>query len=179
MKPGIKKIEGKTVHFVDGSSEEIDSIIAATGYETDLAFLPAGTSPLSGTRLDLYNRIVHPALPNVFFIGFFDVTGGSNIRMMDDQAEYLAAVASGAVTLPDRTNMAQAIAEDHAFQAAQFPESPRYGLELDPVRYRKRLKQDYARSGFMRKFTRPVTVRTPASDGWEESSVADQRLGSG
>jgi hypothetical protein len=106
--------------------------------------------PLSGTRLNLYNRIVHPELRQLYFVGFFDVTGGSNIRMMDDQSDYMAAVAIGAIALPDNAGVKAAIAADHAFQARQFPDSPRYGLELDPRRYRKLLARDYAKSGARR-----------------------------
>ncbi len=145
VKPGLDRVEGRVAHFADGSSETLDAIIAATGYLTDLPFLPAGSSPLSGTRLDLYRRIVHPALPGVFFIGFFDVTGGSNIRMMDDQAAFIAAVASGQLALPERAAMERSIAQEHAWQAGQFPAAPRYGLELDPRRYRKQLARDLGR----------------------------------
>jgi dimethylaniline monooxygenase (N-oxide forming) len=141
-KPGLDRIDGRTVHFADGSSEQIDSIIAATGYETDLPFLPNEINPIRGTHMNLYNRIVHPDLPHLYFVGFFDVTGGSNIRMMDDQSTYAAAAASGAITLPSQAAMCRAIDEDLAFQKRQFPESPRYGLELDPVRYRRRLSRD-------------------------------------
>lgn len=155
-KPGITRVEGRTVHFTDGSVEEIDAIIAATGYETDLPFLPEGTSPVRGTHMHLYNRIVHPDLPNLFFVGYFDATGGSNIRMMDDQSEYVAAIASGAIKLPDTAELKRAIQEDLDFQKTQFPDSPRYGLELDPVRYRKRLAADYKRNGVFRRKPRPV-----------------------
>ncbi len=144
VKPGIAAIEGQTVRFVDGTAETVDAIIAATGYLTEFPFLPPGASPVSGTRLGLYNRVVHPAMPGLYFIGFFDVSGGSNIRMMDDQAEYIAAVATGAVKLPAAAAMQAAIAADHAWAARQFPDSPRYGLELDPRHYRRALARDYA-----------------------------------
>ncbi len=157
--PGIERIDGRTIHFVDGSSDTFDSVIAATGYRTDFSTLPAALSPLMGTRLGLYNRTVHPRVPGLFFIGFFDVSGGSNIRMMDDQAEYIAAVASGGVKLPDQAGMEAAVAADHAWAASQFPDSPRYGLELDPVRYRKALARDYARNGVKRAPAAPLTVR--------------------
>lgn len=147
VKPGLERTEGRTVHFADGSSEEVDCIVAATGYRTDLPFLPAGTSPVEGTRMNLYQRTVHPGLPGVFFIGFFDVTGGSNIRMMDDQGAYIAAVAGGRLPLPDREAMEAAIQVEHAWQAGQFPDTPRYGLELDPRRYRKQLAREYRRAG--------------------------------
>lgn len=163
-KPGIDRVEGKTVHFTDGTVEEVDAIIAATGYETDLPFLPDGTSPVRGTHLHLYNRIVHPDLPNMFFVGFFDATGGSNIRMMDEQSEYVAAIASGEIKLPPSTALNQAIDEDLAFQKKQFPDSPRYGLELDPVRYRKRLAEDYKKNGVARVKHSPVKpVAQPAA----------------
>lgn len=157
-KPGIARIEGDLVHFVDGTREAVDAIIAATGYETDLPFLTPETSPMSGPRMDLYNRIIHPDFPGLYFVGYFDVTGGSNIRMMDEQAEYVAAVASGAVTLPGPEKMWQAVQDDHEWQARQFPGSPRYALELDPVRYRRNLARDYARSGFKPRRAAPAPL---------------------
>jgi len=147
VRPGIEAVTGGTVRFVDGTEEEFDSIIAATGYVTQYPYLPPDSLPLAGTRPMLYNRVVHPSIPGLFFIGLFDVSGGSNIRMMDDQAEYIAAVATGRVPLPDRAAMLAAIEADHAWAAKQFPDSPRYGLELDPRRYRKALAREYARSG--------------------------------
>jgi dimethylaniline monooxygenase (N-oxide forming) len=141
-KPGLDRADGRIVHFTDGSSEYVDAIIAATGYETDLPFLPNGINPIRGTHMHLYNRIVHPDMPHLYFVGFFDVTGGSNIRMMDDQSVYVAAAASGAIKLPSQMAMRQAIGADLAFQKRQFPDSLRYGLELDPVRYRRGLARD-------------------------------------
>jgi hypothetical protein len=146
VKPGIAAVEGRQVRFVDGSGERFDCIIAATGYRTTFPYLPAELSPLDsqGHRLRLYNRVAHPALPGLFFIGFFDVSGGSNIRMMDHQAEYIAAAAGGRLRLPDQAGMQAAIDADFAWAETQFPDRPRYGLELDPHRYRKLLARDYA-----------------------------------
>jgi len=144
-KPGLKGVEGSKVHFVDGSEETVDAIIAATGYETDLPFLPEGSSPVRGTHMNLYNRIVHVEMEELYFVGFFDVTGGSNIRMMEDQSRYAAAMASGEILRPSSNAMNEAIAADLAFQEKQFPDSPRYGLELDPVRYRKLLARDFGK----------------------------------
>jgi hypothetical protein len=157
--PGIESVAGDKVRFVDGREERFDSIIAATGYVTAFPYLPPGTSPLNGTKLDLYNRIVHPSLPGVFFIGFFDVSGGSNIRMMDDQSEYMASIVAGVVKLPEKAAMQAAIADDHAFARKQFPDSPRYGLELDPRRYRANLARDYAKVGITYRPAVPRSTR--------------------
>lgn len=150
VKPGLREVVGDEVVFIDGTRERFDAIIGATGYVTDLPFLARERWPLSGHRFSLYNRVVDPRQPGLFYIGFFDVTGGSNIRMMDDQAEYIAAIASGAVTLPDTGIMQAAIADDHAWYAKLFPDTPRYANELDPVRYRKALAAEYARCGTSR-----------------------------
>ena len=162
VKPGMKAVSGTEVGFVDGSTETFDAVIAATGYRTTFPYLSPELSPLDGHRLRLYNRVAHPTAAGLFFIGFFDVSGGSNIRMMDDQAEYIAAAASGRLRLPDQANMQAAIAADFAWAEKQFPDSPRYGLELDPFRYRKLLARDYAASGIRRGAVPAAPTTEPA-----------------
>ncbi len=39
-KPAIVKVDGNTVHFVDGSSKDVDAIILCTGYIHHFPFLP-------------------------------------------------------------------------------------------------------------------------------------------
>ena len=146
VRPGIRSIAGRAVTFVDGSTDTFDAVIAATGYVTTFPYLYPAHIPLAGTRPVLYNRVVHPTVPGLYFVGLFDVSGGSNIRMMDDQSEYVAAIATGRVRLPDTAGMEQAIQADHDWAAKQFPDSPRYGLELDPFRYRRLLAREYKNS---------------------------------
>lgn len=152
VKPGITAIEGKQIRFTDGSVDSFDAVIAATGYNTAIPFLSDDISPVENgtTHVALYNRVAHPHVPGLYFIGYFDVTGGSNIRMMDDQAEYIAALVTDAVKRPSENEMLSAIETERAWSARQFPDSPRYGLELDPRRYRKRLALDYARNNVKR-----------------------------
>ena len=89
---------------------------------------------------------MHPSLDGLYFIGFFDATGGSNIRMMDDQAEYIAALVTGAVKRRSEADMRRAMLREREWLQTQFPDSPRYGLELDPRRYRRLLSREYARN---------------------------------
>jgi hypothetical protein len=63
------------------------------------------------------------------------------------------------VKLPDQESMMRAIEADHAWAAKQFPDSPRYGLKLDPRRYRSLLARDYARNGVTRRPTAPAVVQ--------------------
>jgi dimethylaniline monooxygenase (N-oxide forming) len=158
VKPGIDKIAGKDITFTDGTTATFDTIIAATGYTTELPFLSPALNPISPdhSRVDLYHRVVHPSCPGLYFVGFFDATGGSNVRMMDDQSEYVAAIAKGAVKTPGPAAMLTSIAVEKAWAATQFPNTPRYGLELDPRRYRKLLAEAYARNQVARAAVAPV-----------------------
>ncbi|MGI4807401.1 MAG: hypothetical protein ACRYF2_04745, partial [Janthinobacterium lividum] len=145
-RPGIAAVSGQDVRFVDGTSARYDTIIAATGYDVDLPFLSPELSPVRGHWLDLYRRVVRPGVPGLFFVGFFNVTGGGNIRMMDDQAEWVAALVTGRAGLPDETVMSADIRQERARIQALYPDSPRYGLELDPREYRASLAQERRRS---------------------------------
>ncbi len=58
-RPGIEHVEGHTVHFVDGSKEEVDDIICATGMMPCVCCLTAesckfpkclATTMLAGSR---------------------------------------------------------------------------------------------------------------------------------
>lgn len=145
-RPGIAAVSGQDVRFVDGTSARYDTIIAATGYDVDLPFLSPELSPVRGHWLDLYRRVVRPGVLGLFFVGFFNVTGGGNIRMMDDQAEWVAALVTGRAGLPDETVMSADIRQERARIQALYPDSPRYGLELDPREYRASLAQERRRS---------------------------------
>ncbi len=144
-KPGIASVSGTEVRFVDGSSAQYDVMIAATGYEVDLPFLDPDVSPVRGHWLDLYRRVVRPGYPGLYFVGFFNVTGGGNIRMMDDQAEWIAVIEDGRVGLPSRAAMEADIAKERGTITKLYPDSPRYGLELDPGHYRRDLAAEYRR----------------------------------
>ncbi len=137
IEPAISEVRDSVVTFVNGESIEVDTVIAATGYLVDIPFLRGGLAPLNGRRLEAYRRIVHPDWPGLYFVGFFNVSGGANISMMDVQSQFLAAVVSGQLTLPSSADMKADTDREFAVMARRYPGSERYGLELDPFRYRK------------------------------------------
>ena len=144
VKPGVRGACGRTVSFVDGTEVEVDTVIAATGYHIDLPFLDPAVTPVRERRLEAYRRIVHPDWPGLYFVGFFNVSGGANISMMDVQSQYLTALVDGTATLPSATAMKADIAAEQVFVARHFPAAARYGLELDPVRYRATMVESMA-----------------------------------
>jgi cation diffusion facilitator CzcD-associated flavoprotein CzcO len=139
FRPGIAAVDGRQVEFVDGRREEFDVMLAATGYEVDLPFVSPDVVPVVGRRIDLYKRIFPPGRPNLCFVGYFNVSGGANIRMMDTQCRLVAAVCAGDVTLPDEAAMRADIEREKRELRELYPERPRYELELEPVSYREQI----------------------------------------
>jgi len=138
-KPGIQAVSGQDVTFNDGSTGTFDTIIAATGYTVETPFLPRDFFPMDEHWPDLFLRVVKPGTSGLYFIGFFNVSGGGNIRMMDDQAELIAGIETGEIAMPSDEQMRGAIAAERAHVRRVYPDSPRYGLELDPEPYRQAL----------------------------------------
>ncbi|QIN77477.1 SidA/IucD/PvdA family monooxygenase [Rubrobacter marinus] len=139
---GADDADGNEVHFSDGTVERFDTVIAATGYEIDLPFLSEEMVPVTGRRLDLYKRVAAPGWPGLYFVGFHNVSGGANIRIMDVQADLVAALAKGDVGLPDRSEMIADIERERRRIERRYPDSPRYGLELDPPVYTRDVEEE-------------------------------------
>ena len=141
FRPAIAAVDGRTVRFVDGRSGEYDVMIGATGYEVDLPFLSPDLVTVRDRRPELFQRIFAPHHPGLYFVGYFNVGGGANIRMMDTQAAAVAAVVCGDVQLPDAGQMVTDIDRERAVLRERYPDSPRYGLELEPVDYRRQIDE--------------------------------------
>ena len=144
-KPAIADIEDREIRFTGGSTATFDSMIAATGYDVDVPFLPKDVKVLDRHRLNLFRRIAVPGWPDLYFVGFFNVSGGGNIRLMDFQAEWIADIASGEVMLPDAAEMQRDIAREHQAMAKLYPAAARYGLELDSRKYARDLAKEMER----------------------------------
>lgn len=75
-KSAIKKITGREVTFEDGSVEEYDVIIAATGYRIMTPFFESAFLDYSDSdRVPLYLRMFHPEHPSLIFVGLFQPQG--------------------------------------------------------------------------------------------------------
>lgn len=76
-RPDIDRFEGKTVYFKDGTSDEFDLIVAATGFYLTFPFLPKGLVPMKNEQLALlYGGCVLPDYKNLYIIGTQQVRYG-------------------------------------------------------------------------------------------------------
>jgi MFS family permease len=69
-KPNVAELEGDRVRFEDGSVEEIDAIVHATGYRITFPFFDPEFLSAPENRLPLYKRIFVPGIDDLALVGF-------------------------------------------------------------------------------------------------------------
>jgi hypothetical protein len=75
VKKDIDRFEGKTVHFIDGSKEDYDLILLATGYKLYYPFIEDQLLNWEGAAPHLYLNIFHPEKDNLFVLGMIEASG--------------------------------------------------------------------------------------------------------
>lgn len=118
-RPLLARLVGKTAHFIDGSSKEVDAIVLCTGYRHHYPFLP------DALRLKTHNRLYPPNLwkgvawegnPNLFYIGMQDQYYTFN--MFDAQAWFVRDIILGRIAPPPAAERAEDMAAWRAREEA-------------------------------------------------------------
>ncbi|MDH3701716.1 MAG: NAD(P)-binding domain-containing protein [Alphaproteobacteria bacterium] len=144
VKQGIDRIDGKTVHFSDGTAEEFDTLIAATGYLIDLPYLSPAVLPIVDNTIDLYQRIAPPGLPGLYFMGMFNTNTALNM-IYEYQARWIRAIEAGEANLPPDDEMRAAIEAKRRWAQENYKASPRHTIEEEVVPYRRDLRRSLKR----------------------------------
>lgn len=75
-RPGVDRFDGSRVVFVDGTSEEFDMVVCATGFHLSFPFLPPGLVPVQGSNALLYGGCTLPEYKNLYVVGMAQVRYG-------------------------------------------------------------------------------------------------------
>ncbi len=100
-KPGVRELCGSKVEFSDGSLEEVDVLIAATGYRLSLPFLPDELLCAGGEDIALYRGVMHPRHHDLFVIGVMKAICSIWPRS-EQQMRFVASLLAGRYALPSR-----------------------------------------------------------------------------
>ena len=109
----------------DGTEIKSDCVVFGTGWQNTYGFLSDELKENLGQEPDgiyLYRHILHPAAPNLAFIG--RVSTFMSVTTYALQARWLAEVLSGEVSLPSDAEMGNAISDLQAWKRSWMPESP-------------------------------------------------------
>lgn len=148
IKPNVREFAGKTVHFLDGTSEEFDVILFATGFKVSLPFIDPAELNWREGRPDLYLNIFHPQRDDLFCVGLIQPDSGQ-WGLVDYQAQLVAKYLVGlekqgsAVTRFKRLKAAN----ERSWRRGKFLDSPRHRLEVEHFSYRRELKKRLAGLG--------------------------------
>ena len=117
--PLLTRLDGKTAHFKDGSSREVDAVILCTGYQHHFPFMADELRLKTANRLAtamLYKGTTFIDNPALFYIGMQDQWFTFN--MFDAQAWWVRDVIMGRIALPDRAAMEADVADREAREDA-------------------------------------------------------------
>jgi cation diffusion facilitator CzcD-associated flavoprotein CzcO len=99
--PGVRALQGDRVEFEDGHREQVDVIIAATGYRFTLPFLSDEVLGCAPPDLDLYRGVMHPRRHDLFVIGVMKAICSIWPRS-EQQMAFVAPLLAGEYALPSQ-----------------------------------------------------------------------------
>jgi len=149
-KMDIEKLEGNTVFFKDGSSEEVDVIIACTGYILTHAFFREDFINYKKGQVPLYLKMFHPEYHDLFFVGMFQPLGciwpGSEL-----QSKLLANYLVGKWNMP--SNIKKLCEREVTNPHYRQIDTPRHTITVDYHNFRKALLKQLPKNWISKKDT--------------------------
>ncbi len=94
IRKDIDHLEGKTVHFTDGSKDDYDMILAATGYKLHYPFIDKELLNWQGDAPHMYLNAMHPNRDDLFLLGMVEASG-LGWQGRHEQAEMIARYIKG------------------------------------------------------------------------------------
>ncbi len=145
FKPNIKEFKGKTVVFEDGTEQDFDMIVYATGYKVTFPFLKDQSFNVSETNdFRLYKKVVHPDFQGLFFLALIQPLGAI-MPLAEVQSQWIAKILKGESKLPNKDEMLKSIQEDKQAMAKRYKESPRHTLQVDFHPYKESIEREMRR----------------------------------
>jgi dimethylaniline monooxygenase (N-oxide forming) len=146
VKPNIERFSGgRTVRFVDSSSEEIDLVVYCTGYKMTFPFFDPKVLSAPDNRLPLFRRVVSVERPGLYFIGFIQPLGPI-MPLAEAQCEWVADLLSGRAVLPPAGEMKREVAREERKMRKRFVASKRHTVEVDFHPYLREIRRERRRA---------------------------------
>lgn len=141
VKPDVERLEGDSVRFADGSVEEVDVAVFATGYRVSFPFFDEGFLSAPDNELPLYHRVVHPDHPGLYFIGLIQPLGAT-MPLAEAQAEWVGDLLAGKAGLPDADEMRRVMEREREDVRERYVDSPRHTMQIDFYPYERTVEKE-------------------------------------
>jgi cation diffusion facilitator CzcD-associated flavoprotein CzcO len=129
-KPNIASLDGSRVRFIDGSDAEADVVVYCTGYQIAFPFFDEDFISAPDNHIELFRRVFHADVPNVFFIGLLQPLGAI-MPIAEAQAAWVGDYLIGDYRLPDAARVRADIAADQAAMRKRYVASKRHTIQVD------------------------------------------------
>ncbi|MDZ7900164.1 MAG: NAD(P)-binding domain-containing protein [Arcicella sp.] len=145
FKPNIKEFKGKTVIFEDGTEQDFDMIVYATGYKVTFPFLKETSFDISETNdFRLYKKVIHPDYQGLYFLALIQPLGAI-MPLAEVQSKWIAKILKGECTVPNREEMLKSIEADKQAMIKRYNASPRHTLQVDFHPYKESVEREMRR----------------------------------
>ncbi|XP_029818088.1 dimethylaniline monooxygenase [N-oxide-forming] 5 [Manacus vitellinus] len=135
VKPNIQEFTETSAIFEDGTREDIDVVVFATGYSFSFPFLE-GFVKVVENQIPLYKFMFPPDLekPTLAFIGFIQPLGAI-MPISELQCRWATRVFKGLNELPPRHDMEADIKQKKEAMAKRYVKSQRHTIQVDYIPY--------------------------------------------
>lgn len=133
-KPDVAELEGDSVRFVDGTVEQIDAIVYATGYNISFPFFDDDVLSAPENRLPLFKRMFKPEYDDLVLVGFAQAIP-TLFPFIEIQSKLMARYCAGVYRPPDRARMEQVIRADEQLYIGHVADRPRHTQQIDYLHY--------------------------------------------
>ncbi len=146
MKGAIARLDGNAVLFTDGSREQIDVIVWATGYDIAFPFFKdqALTADADNRPPPLYKRILKPGVPDLFYLGLAQALP-TLVNFAEQQSKLVGAYLAGKYLPPDPAEMERTIRADEEYYTGGYYAARRHTIQLEFDHYVRALKKELTR----------------------------------
>ncbi|MGL6236955.1 MAG: flavin-containing monooxygenase [Segniliparus sp.] len=150
IKPDVAGFDGDRVRFVDGSSERIDLVLYATGYDWTIPYLDEDYFVWRGNRPQLYLNTFSREHRNLFGLGYVEVNS-SAYTLFDTISNLVAQYLRDQVEAPRKAAVLdELIARDKPDLSGgiAFLDSARHSSYVDAGAFRRRIAEVALRAGW-------------------------------
>ncbi|KAL1022479.1 hypothetical protein UPYG_G00028270 [Umbra pygmaea] len=137
VKPNIKRLQGSSVVFDDGTVEDnIDLVVFATGYNFSFPFMPSQVLPVSRNKANLYKYVFPPGIerPTLAVIGLVQPLGAI-MPISEIQTRWATRVFKGLTKLPTMEGMLKDIKRKEDVMSSRYVASQRHTIQVDYIQY--------------------------------------------
>lgn len=145
--PDIQRLDGETVYFADGTSEQIDLIVYATGFRIVFPFIDIELLNWRDSYPQLFVNVFHPEYDNLFVAGLIQPDSGQ-FGLVDRQCRLIARFIKAQETDPAKAKWFHRLkrrGQENYGGGVRYKASTRHYVEVEHHSYRRRLDKLVAR----------------------------------